>query len=57
LDKRHIPHLADKKLLDRIVVNQPNYSMLHRNIEKEIIPVSEKQGIGQVVISPLAQGV
>lgn len=50
-------NIADKKLLDRIVVNQPNYSMLHRNIEKEIIPVSEKQGIGQVVFSPLAQGV
>lgn len=50
-------HLADKKLLDRIVVNQPNYSMLHRKIEKEIIPVSEKHGIGQVVFSPLAQGV
>ncbi|TKC18770.1 aldo/keto reductase family protein [Robertmurraya kyonggiensis] len=50
-------HLADKKLLDHIVVNQPNYSMLHRNIEKEIIPVSEKHGIGQVVFSPLAQGV
>ena len=50
-------HLADKKLLDRIVVNQPNYSMLHRNIEKEVIPVAEKHGIGQVVFSPLAQGV
>jgi voltage-dependent potassium channel beta subunit len=50
-------HLADKKLLDRIVVNQPNYSMLHRKIETEIIPVSEKHGIGQVVFSPLAQGV
>lgn len=50
-------HLADQKLLDRIVVNQPNYSMLQRYIEKEIIPVSEKHGIGQVVFSPLAQGV
>ncbi|MDX8045226.1 aldo/keto reductase family protein [Gracilibacillus sp. S3-1-1] len=50
-------HLADKKLLDRIVVNQPNYSMLHRYIEDEIIPVSDKHGIGQVVFSPLAQGV
>ncbi|KAB8137540.1 aldo/keto reductase [Gracilibacillus oryzae] len=50
-------HLADKKLLDRIVVNQPNYSMLHRYIEEEVIPVSEKHGIGQVVFSPLAQGV
>jgi voltage-dependent potassium channel beta subunit len=50
-------HLADKKLLDRIVVNQPQYSMLVRHIEKEIIPVCEKHGIGQVVWSPLAQGV
>jgi voltage-dependent potassium channel beta subunit len=48
---------ADKYLLDRIVVNQPNYSMLHRNIEKEIIPLGEKNGIGQIVFSPLAQGV
>ena len=50
-------HLADKKLLDRIVVNQPQYSMLERYIEKEVLPVSEKHGIGQVVWSPLAQGV
>lgn len=50
-------HLADKKLLDRIVVNQPQYSMLYRKIEKEIIPVCEQLGIGQVVWSPLGQGV
>ncbi|WP_058308952.1 aldo/keto reductase family protein [Gracilibacillus massiliensis] len=49
--------IADKKLLDRIVVNQPNYSMFHRYIEKEVIPVSDKNGVGQVVFSPLAQGV
>lgn len=48
---------ADKYLLDRIVVNQPGYNMLHRQIEEEIIPVSKKYGIGQVVFSPLAQGV
>lgn len=50
-------HLADKKLLDRIVVNQPQYSMLQRYIEKEVLPVCGKHGIGQVVWSPLAQGV
>lgn len=50
-------HLADKKLLDRIVVNQPQYSMLYRKIEDEVIPVSKKHGVGQVVWSPLAQGV
>lgn len=49
--------VADSKLLDRIVVNQPRYSLLNRGIEKEIIPVSQKYGIGQVVFSPLQQGV
>ncbi|PLT28489.1 aldo/keto reductase family protein [Peribacillus deserti] len=48
---------ADKYLLDRIVVNQPNYSMFQRYIEKEIIPLSEQNGISQIVFSPLAQGV
>ncbi|MCR2821537.1 aldo/keto reductase family protein [Lederbergia panacisoli] len=49
--------IADKYLLDRIVVNQPQYNMLHRYIEDEVIPVSTKYGISQVVFSPLAQGV
>lgn len=49
--------VADKFLLDRIVVNQPIYNMFNRYIEKDVIPVSEKHGIGQVVFSPLAQGV
>ena len=48
---------ADQYLLDRIIVNQPEYNILNRSIEKEVIPVSEKYGIGQVVFSPLAQGV
>lgn len=49
--------VADKYLLDRIVVNQPMYHMFDQKIENEIIPISEKHGIGQVVFSPLAQGV
>lgn len=49
--------VADKFLLDRIIVNQPVYNMLNRYIEKEVIPVSSKHGIGQVVFSPLAQGI
>lgn len=39
------------------VSNQPCYNMLQRGIEKEVIPTSWKNGIGQVVFSPLAQGV
>ncbi len=49
--------IADRYLLDRIVVNQPVYNMLNRYIEKEVIPVCAKHGIGQIVFSPLAQGV
>jgi aryl-alcohol dehydrogenase-like predicted oxidoreductase len=37
--------------------NQPQYSMLWRVIEAEVIPESAKAGIGQIVWSPLAQGV
>jgi voltage-dependent potassium channel beta subunit len=43
--------------LDRIVSNQPVYNMLNRYIEKDVVPVSRREGIGQIVFSPLAQGV
>jgi aryl-alcohol dehydrogenase-like predicted oxidoreductase len=40
-----------------LVSNQPQYSMLWRVIEAEVIPACEKLGMGQVVFSPMAQGV
>lgn len=49
-------HVADLRMLDKVVVNQPLYNMLDSKIENEVIPVSEKNGISQVVFSPLAQG-
>lgn len=48
--------IADRYLLDRIIANQPIYNMFNRYIEKEVIPFGERGGIGQVVFSPLAQG-
>lgn len=48
--------LSQKYNLDQIASNQPLYNMLHRDIEKEIVPLSVQEGIGQVVFSPLAQG-
>jgi aryl-alcohol dehydrogenase-like predicted oxidoreductase len=48
--------LADKYLLDRIVVNQPSYNMLSRYIEDEVVPTCEKHGLSQIVFSPMAQG-
>ena len=43
--------------LHPLVSNQPYYNMLGRGIEKEVIPLCEREGLGQVVFSPLAQGV
>ena len=40
---------------ERFVSSQPEYSMLWRKAE-QVIPVCERNGIGQVVWSPLAQG-
>lgn len=39
-----------------LVSNQPQYSMLWRVIEAEVVPASEELGISQVVFSPIAQG-
>ena len=41
----------------RFVSSQPQYSMLWRVIEKEVVPLSEREGIGQIVWSPIAQGI
>lgn len=49
--------IADDMGLDRIVSNQPQYSMLWRVIEAEVVPTCEEFGIGQIVFSPIAQGV
>lgn len=48
--------VVDYYLLDRIIVHQPKYHMFHRKIETKIIPVCKGLGIGQIVYSPLAQG-
>ena len=41
----------------RFVSSQPQYSALWRVIEAEVVPLSRKEGIGQIVWSPIAQGV
>ncbi|MGW5434673.1 aldo/keto reductase family protein [Streptomyces sp. NPDC004059] len=46
-----------RELKIRLVSNQPQYSLLWRVIEPEIVPVCRELGIGQIVWSPLAQGV
>ncbi|GAB3150259.1 aldo/keto reductase family protein [Micromonospora sonneratiae] len=46
-----------RSLKIQLVSNQPQYSMLWRVIESEVVPTSEELGIGQIVWSPMAQGV
>jgi L-glyceraldehyde 3-phosphate reductase len=39
-----------------LLIHQPSYSMLNRWIEDELVGVLEREGIGAIVFSPLAQG-
>ena len=46
-----------KELGFQLISSQPQYSMLWRVIEDEVIPTSKELGLGQIVWSPIAQGV
>ena len=50
-------HALAKEFRIPLISSQPQYSMLWRVPEAEVIPVSEELGIGQIVWSPMAQGV
>jgi aryl-alcohol dehydrogenase-like predicted oxidoreductase len=50
-------HRLARELRIPLVSNQPQYNMLWRVIESEVVPTCEELGIGQVVFSPIAQGV
>ena len=43
--------------VEKFVSSQPQYSLLHRDPERALIPLSTRSGISQIVWSPLAQGV
>src|SRR5215475_219544 len=50
-------HELARELKIQLVSSQPQYSMLWRVIEAEVVPTCEELGIGQIVWSPMAQGV
>jgi aryl-alcohol dehydrogenase-like predicted oxidoreductase len=50
-------HELARELKIHLVSNQPQYSMLWRVIEAEVVPTCEELGVGQIVWSPIAQGV
>ena len=54
---REAVHLQQARGFDRFVSNQPEYSMLWRVIEAEVVPASRELGMSQIVWSPMAQGV
>ena len=49
--------ISSDLLLERIVTNQPQYSMLWRVPEAEVMPLCRKENIGQICFSPLGMGV
>ena len=50
-------HLSRAMGFEGPVSNQPVYNLLQRKIEPQILPVCQREGIGNIVFSPLAQGV
>src|SRR5450432_1044298 len=48
--------VAERRGLARFRTEQPPYSILSRSIEREVLPICEKYGIGVMVWSPLAKG-
>jgi len=49
--------IADARGAYRPISNQPQYSIMRRQLEPAVLPACEGAGLGQVVFSPLAQGV
>src|ERR671913_259485 len=56
-DQLRAGHALARDLGIQLISSQPQYSMLWRVIEGEVVPACEELGIGQIVWSPIAQGV
>ncbi len=56
-DEIRAGHALAKELGVQLISNQPQYSMLWRVIEDQVVPASEELGISQIVWSPIAQGI
>nr|WP_297428482.1 aldo/keto reductase family protein [uncultured Actinotalea sp.] len=56
-DQIRAGHALAKDLGIQLISSQPQYSMLWRIIEAEVVPTSQELGVSQIVWSPVAQGV
>jgi aryl-alcohol dehydrogenase-like predicted oxidoreductase len=52
----HAQWVAERRGLERFHTEQPPYSILNRGIECEVLPVTQRYGMGTLVWGPLAQG-
>ncbi len=57
VDQLRVGHQMASELGFGLISNQPQYNMLRRVIEPEVVPTSAQLGISQIVFSPMAQGV
>jgi aryl-alcohol dehydrogenase-like predicted oxidoreductase len=48
--------VAERRGFERFRTEQPHYSILDRSIEREVLPVAQRYGMGTVIWSPLASG-
>jgi aryl-alcohol dehydrogenase-like predicted oxidoreductase len=48
--------VAERRGLERFRTEQPPYSILSRGIEREVLPIAQRYGMGILVWGPLAQG-
>ena len=48
--------VAERRGLERFRTEQPPYSILNRSIEREVLPVAQRYGMGVLVWGPLGQG-
>src|SRR5690606_3152367 len=56
-DQIRAGHELARDLGIQLISNQPQYSMLWRVIEEQVVPTCEELGLSQIVWSPMAQGV
>jgi aryl-alcohol dehydrogenase-like predicted oxidoreductase len=47
---------AERRALERLHTEQPPYSLLNRGIEREVLPVAQRYGMGVLVWGPFGQG-
>ncbi|NYJ76405.1 aldo/keto reductase family protein [Allobranchiibius huperziae] len=56
-DQLRAGHALAQELGIQLISNQPQYSMLWRVIEDQVVPTSKELGVSQIVWSPIAQGI